>query len=155
MLFQHSMIANIHLKFCYTTWTNTLWTCQNLRKVLARCGKVLWNKPIIQVIKEEVITSLNPLSNATTGCAVDQHPDNRYSSNAIAQPVPGKVDVLEVLPREEPTVDKLEGAYPTKDRIHLFCDNARYYRNNLNNGFSLWEIVAGCEAIFRRLWHVQ
>jgi transposase len=24
---------------------------------------------------------------------------------------------------------KLEGAYPTKDRIHLFCDNARYYRN--------------------------
>ena len=24
---------------------------------------------------------------------------------------------------------KLEDAYPTKDRIHLFCDNARYYRN--------------------------
>ncbi len=24
---------------------------------------------------------------------------------------------------------KLEGAYATKDRIHLFCDNARYYRN--------------------------
>lgn len=24
---------------------------------------------------------------------------------------------------------KLEDAYPTKSRIHLFCDNARYYRN--------------------------
>jgi transposase len=24
---------------------------------------------------------------------------------------------------------KLEGGYPTKTKIHLFCDNARYYRN--------------------------
>jgi transposase len=24
---------------------------------------------------------------------------------------------------------KLEDAYPTKSKIHLFCDNARYYRN--------------------------
>jgi transposase len=24
---------------------------------------------------------------------------------------------------------KIEDAYPTKTKIHLFCDNARYYRN--------------------------
>ncbi len=32
----------------FNSWKH-LWTRQNLRKVLARCGKVLWNKPIIQV----------------------------------------------------------------------------------------------------------
>jgi transposase len=26
-------------------------------------------------------------------------------------------------------LQKLESAYPTKNKVHLFCDNARYYRN--------------------------
>ena len=26
-------------------------------------------------------------------------------------------------------LSKIEAAYPAKNKIHLFCDNARYYRN--------------------------
>jgi transposase len=52
----------------------------------------------------------------------------------------GVVDVInhKVLVKEDKMLNaeatmsflqKLEDAYPTKNRIHLFCDNARYYRN--------------------------
>ena len=52
----------------------------------------------------------------------------------------GIIDVLskKVLVREDETLSaestllflqKIEEAYPTKDRVHIFCDNARYYRN--------------------------
>src|SRR6202008_581855 len=52
----------------------------------------------------------------------------------------GIIDVIskKVFVEEEETLNaestlkflrKIEEAYPTKDHIHIFCDNARYYRN--------------------------
>lgn len=54
----------------------------------------------------------------------------------------GAVDVIshQVLIQEDKTLNtestlsffqKIEKAYPTKNKIHLFCDNARYYRNQV------------------------
>lgn len=48
------------------------------------------------------------------------------------------IDTKEVIIHEDETLDadstirflqKIELAYPTKENIHIFCDNARYYRN--------------------------
>jgi transposase len=52
----------------------------------------------------------------------------------------GAIDILshKIVVQEDKTLNanstisvlqKIEEAYPTKKRIHLFCDNARYYRN--------------------------
>ena len=30
---------------------------------------------------------------------------------------------------------KIEAAYPNKNKIHIFCDNARYYKNKLSQGY--------------------
>ena len=54
----------------------------------------------------------------------------------------GMIDILhhKVLIRENTTLNaestiqffkKIENAYPTKRKIHVFCDNARYYKNRL------------------------
>ena len=54
----------------------------------------------------------------------------------------GMIDILthKVLIREDTTLNtestlqffkKIENAYPTKNKVHLFCDNARYYKNRL------------------------
>lgn len=54
----------------------------------------------------------------------------------------GMIDVIDhhVLIQEDKTLNaentiqffrKIEGAYPTKRKVHIFCDNASYYRNKM------------------------
>ncbi len=61
--------------------------------------------------------SLNPLSNQPTRWTVDQHLDNPYASNAQAQDGSPKLNILQVLPREQKTIDK--PAEAVSDSFHL------------------------------------
>lgn len=58
----------------------------------------------------------------------------------------GAVDVIshEVIVQTDKTLNadattsffrKIEAAYPAKNKIHVFCDNARYYKNKLVQGY--------------------
>ncbi len=53
--------------------------------------------------------SLQPSSNATTRSIVDPHPGNRHASNDPVHTVCGKGGVLEVLPREQKTIQEVAG----------------------------------------------